>query len=149
MRSILGFVLLVVLSGCATSYVEPESAAAVGSMVNHQESVGQIASKARKHFALSGFGITSDSGELIVTEKRFVRLSENDADCGSTFGLDYLRDKRTHTEVSYTLVNEPGSLTVVANIDGEYRPGSVAQDLTLTCKSKGTLERQLLDSIMN
>jgi hypothetical protein len=68
-------------------------------------------------------------------------------DCGTTMGIDYLKDNRTSTRVSYGLIVDDNRITIKANIEGEYKPGSVSQDMTLTCISRGLLERDLLEKI--
>ncbi|EOZ7462013.1 hypothetical protein ABFP22_003257, partial [Enterobacter hormaechei] len=108
--------------------------------------------KASKSALISdGYQISSydDKTGFVSTAPRDLHLSPAQADCGKTMGLDYLKDKRTKTRVSYGVLYETGLVTVKANIEGEYKPGSVSQDITLTCVSHGTLENELLDKVIS
>jgi hypothetical protein len=62
-------------------------------------------------------------------------------------GIDYLKDKRTTTRVAFGLIAEDAKVTVKANIEGEYKPGAVDQNITLTCVSRGLLERDMAAKI--
>ena len=63
-------------------------------------------------------------------------------------GIDYLKDKRTKTEVAINIVVDNKTLIIRSNIQGEYKPGAVDQDITLTCVSKGVIEKQLANKII-
>jgi hypothetical protein len=58
-----------------------------------------------------------------------------------------LKDNRTSTRVAYSVIVDEERVTVRANVEGEYKPGAVDQDITLTCNSRGQLEQQLLQKI--
>ncbi|MNY80570.1 hypothetical protein D3C86_2216700 [compost metagenome] len=45
------------------------------------------------------------------------------------------------------MIAKDGGLTVKATISGNYRPGDVSQDMTLTCVSLGEVEAQIIDEI--
>lgn len=62
-------------------------------------------------------------------------------------GIDYLKDKRTTTRVGFGVVAVDGKLLVRTTIEGEYKPGAVDQDITLTCISRGFLERDMMAKI--
>jgi hypothetical protein len=51
--------------------------------------------------------------------------------------------------VSYGIIVEQGNIIVKARIDGEYKPGSVDQDITLTCVSRGKLEDDMMSKILS
>lgn len=136
------------LFGCATSYVEPESKEVVKKEQSHNFSDSEIASKAKTYFAINGFQIISNDEGIMKTAYKFQRMTPLEADCGKTFGIDYLKDKRTKTEVSYTLINKEGKLLVVSDIKGEYKPGAISQDITLSCSSRGLIESTVIDGIL-
>ncbi len=62
-------------------------------------------------------------------------------------GIDYLKDNRTSSKVSYGLVFADGTIAVRAILQSEYKPGDVAQNITLTCVSRGILEQRLLSRL--
>lgn len=138
------------ISGCAGTYKAPITKPVV---VSRATNISQDAIiKASKSALISdGYQISSydDKTGFVSTAPRDLHLSPAQADCGKTMGLDYLKDKRTKTRVSYGVLYETGLVTVKANIEGEYKPGSVSQDITLTCVSHGTLENELLDKVIS
>ena len=77
-----------------------------------------------------------------------MRLTPLQADCGTTMGLDYLKDNRTATRVALGILVTQESLTVTANVQGDYRPGAVDQNITLSCVSRGQLEESAIDGIL-
>lgn len=62
-------------------------------------------------------------------------------------GIDYLKDNRTATRVGFGVIAEEGKLIVKATVEGNYRPGAVDQNITLTCVSRGLLERAMSGKI--
>ena len=62
-------------------------------------------------------------------------------------GIDYLKDNRTKTEVAINIIVTDKEITVKSNIHGEYKPGRVDQDMTLTCVSRGVVENKLLKQL--
>jgi hypothetical protein len=97
-----------------------------------------------------GFQITSsdDSAGIVSTAPRDLRVTPEQADCGTTMGIDYLKDNRTATKVGFGVVAEEGKFMIKATIEGNYRPGAVDQNITLTCVSRGVLERALSGKIV-
>jgi hypothetical protein len=97
----------------------------------------------------SGFQITSadEAAGTISTASRAMRLTPAEANCGTTMGIDYLKDNRTSTTVAYGVVVKPNNVHVVATMSGTYLPGNDVQSITLTCVSRGVLENQLLGQI--
>ena len=139
---------VVALSGCAATYETPRSLAqnATGT---YSASQPDALKAARRALVNSGYQITAadDSSGTISTAPRDLRLSPAQADCGTTLGLDYLRDNRTATTVAFGVIIDPGKITVQSTIQGNYRPGAVDQDITLSCVSRGSLEAEMLDKI--
>ena len=61
--------------------------------------------------------------------------------------IDYLMDPRTDIKVGYGILAADGRVTVRTTIEGQYKPGAVDQNITLTCVSRGSLERDMLEQI--
>lgn len=137
------------ISGCAATYKAPVTKATV---VTRSTNLSQDAiMKASKSALISdGYQISSydDKTGFVSTAPRDLRLSTLQADCGTTMGLDYLKDKRTTTRVSFGVIYANNRVTVKANVEGEYKPGDVSQNITLTCVSRGGLENEMLDKII-
>lgn len=62
-------------------------------------------------------------------------------------GIDYLKDNRTTTRISIGIIADDGYVTVIPTIQGEYKPGDVLQNITLTCVSRGPIEQEMLSKI--
>lgn len=139
---------LVVVNGCAVTYAPPESLAQNASAhLSYPQS--EIFNAAERALVGAGYQITNASlpAGTISTAPRNLHLTTNEADCGTTLGLDYLKDNRTSTRVSMGVIINKTTITVQSNIQGEYRPGDVTQNITLTCVSKGALENDMLEKI--
>lgn len=87
---------------------------------------------------------SDDASGTLTTMSLDFRLTPDLADCGTTMGLDYLKDNRTSSKVAYGLVVDDGTIAVRAVLQSEYKPGAVDQNITLTCVSRGVLEQRLL-----
>ncbi|MEQ1739541.1 MAG: hypothetical protein ABL884_06500 [Methyloglobulus sp.] len=142
----LGYLMMM---GCAATYAPPHSlAASEVATVNKPDET--IFSSAQRALVADGYQITAadkNSG-IISTAPRDMRLEPDSADCGTTMGLDYLKDNRTTTQTAIGVVIYKGKVEIKANVQGEYKPGSVTDDITLTCVSKGKLEREMLHKIL-
>ena len=149
MRNILLALAISLLVACASTYVPPTSTAPVV-MSAVSASKAEILRAAKVVLVSEGFQITNsdESAGTISTAPRNLRVSPGQANCGTTMGIDYLKDKRTSTRVAFGILAADGTIMVKANIEGEYKPGSVDQDITLTCVSRGVLERDLLAKIL-
>ena len=116
-------------------------------------------SKVVQTLALDGFSISysdADAG-VITTQPKEQKVTKDQCDCGKFLGLNYLRDKRTFTNVTYQAIIKDSTLTVVCNITGVYKPNnygvslvapSYAHDKQLICTSKGVLEREFIDKVL-
>jgi len=142
--------LALIVTGCATTYQAPitQSKSYIG---NHNSSKGNVMAKARKMLLLKGFQIqsTDDEAGYISTSLKNWKLTPEQASCGTTMGLDYLKDNRTKTEVAFNVIIDKNTISISSNIQGEYKPGAVDQDITLTCVSKGVIEEKLAQQITN
>lgn len=133
---------------CAATYTQPTSVAPKTSS-SVAASKSDILSAAKKVLIGEGYQITNsdDSAGIVSTALRNLRVTPEQADCGNTMGLDYLKDNRTATRVGFGVIAEEGKITVKSTIEGEYKPGAVDQNIPLTCVSRGQLENEILSKI--
>lgn len=138
------------LSGCAATYAPPTIAPA-NVTVPASASRVELMRAARQVLASEGFQIASaDEGSGVVsTFPRKVRVTPDQADCGTNIGVEnaYLRDGRAQTSLAVNVIAADRRVTVRAAVDASYAPGGTMQDITLTCVSKGALERVLAQKI--
>lgn len=149
MRLLIIGVCALFIVACAGTYKQPTTVAPqISSAV--PASKGAILVSAKRVLITQGFQITNsdDSAGVISTAPRNFRVTPEQADCGTTMGIDYLKDKRTSTRVGYGVIADNGKITVKATIEGEYKPGAADQDITLTCVSRGQLENDMLEKII-
>lgn len=135
---------------CAMTYQQPQTVAPESSIL-FQGSKASMFKAAQQAIVAEGYQITNsnESAGTISTAPRTVRLTPEQADCGTTMGLDYLKDNRTSTSVAFGVIICEGKLIVKANIQGEYKPGqSGIQNITFSCVSRGCLEKSLIDKIV-
>jgi len=142
-------VLLCVLAeGCAATYKQP-SIAAPDTSQSISGSQPALLRAAKQVLVSEGFQITNadETAGVISTAPRDMRLTPELADCGTTLGLDYLKDNRTSSKVGYGVLVLENRVTLKANMSATYLPGNDSQSITLTCVSRGVLENQLLAKI--
>lgn len=140
---------LMLLTGCASTYSPPQEEN-TNYVSSYQGSKHKIFANAQRVLLLEGFQIQSsnDQAGYISTSLKNWKLSPAQANCGTTMGIDYLKDKRTKTEVAFNIVVDDNYLSIRSNIQGEYKPGAVDQDITLTCISRGVIESELATNIL-
>lgn len=148
MKDALILVSCIWAAGCATTYKQPSTVAPDTS----QRIVGspQVLLRAAKQVLVSeGFQITNadETAGVISTAPREIRLTPELADCGTTLGLDYLKDNRTSSKLGYGVLVSENKVTLKANMSATYLLGNDSQSITLTCVSRGVLEGQLLVKI--
>ncbi|TQF67684.1 hypothetical protein [Pseudoalteromonas luteoviolacea] len=141
---------LILATGCAGTYQAPKSQEKTIT-ASHNKSINEVLNSAKKVLILEGYQIQThdDQAGIISTSLKNLKLKPEQADCGTTMGIDYLKDKRTKTEVALSIIVNNDSIIVKSNIHGEYKPGSVANDITLTCISKGDIESKILDKVLD
>lgn len=135
-------------SACAASYKPPTiSYAPEASAVSRP--ADEVFRAAVRAVTEDGYQVTlADPAQgLISTAPKSLRVTPEEADCGTTMGLDYLKDNRTATRAGFNIMVSERGLLVRATIEGEYRPGDVLQNITLACVSRGVLERKMRTSI--
>lgn len=150
MKKVLIIAALVLMAGCAGTYKAPTGATQTAER-NVTASKQTIMTAAKIALATEGFQITmaDDGAGIISTAPLDLKLSVRQANCGTTMGLNYLEDNRTSTRISFNVIAVDGAVRVRAAIQGEYRPGAVDQDMTLSCISYGVIEQDLLDKIVS
>jgi hypothetical protein len=143
-----------VISACAATYSPPKAAAPdVSQVISGTKE--QLLSVAEQVLLAEGLEIADTNTEtgIILTSATLTTVLPEAADCGSSFGINYLKDPRTMPRVSYEITVSDNSVGVRLIISAEYRSGcevSVAAlpcsmtNLQLTCVLKGNLESQLL-----
>jgi hypothetical protein len=101
-----------------------------------------LLARSKRALVLGGYQITNadDAAGVISTAPRSLRVTPAIADCGTTMSLDYLLDNRTDTRVAFGILAADGKLTIRTTIEGQYKPGSAEQNITLTCVSRGSLD---------
>ncbi|MGQ0913391.1 hypothetical protein ACT40M_08725 [Acinetobacter baumannii] len=101
------------LVGCATTYKAPVT---LNQSASEQVSAtkDQIFKAAQRALAINGEQIMSANADagVISTAARDYRLTPDLADCGTTMGIDYLKDNRTSTKVAYNILIADNSLDV-------------------------------------
>ena len=148
MKKIYVIIGIFFIFGCATTYEAPKSTAPLIS-ANHSLSKEELLEVSQRVLLLEGYQITHADTKIgvISTAPRNLKLTPSHADCGTTMGIDYLKDKRTDTDVSINVLVDKTQITIKANIQGEYKPGAVDQNITLSCVSRGVIERDILSKI--
>jgi len=141
---------LVLIGGCSTTYQAPSTDSQHFSG-QHDSDKKAVIEKAKKILLMDGYQIQSASNTegYISTSYKNWKLSPEQASCGSTMGIDYLKDNRTKTEVAINIIVDEETLSVRSNIKGEYKPGTVSQDITLTCVSNGVIESDIAEQIIS
>ena len=148
MRYRIVVMLCISVAGCAATYKQPTIVAPDTS----QRIPGsqQVLLRAAKQVLVSeGFQITNadETAGVISTAPKDIRLTPEVADCGTTLGLDYLKDPRTSSKVGYGVLISENKVTVRASMSATYLPGNDSQSITLTCISRGVLERTILEKV--
>lgn len=137
--------------GCAFTYQAPTTTAPEVS-VSFRNSKAAIFKAAQQVLVTEGYQITyaNEAAGTISTAPQNLRVTDEQADCGTNLGMTYLLDPRTKMQVAFGVIVEESKLTVRANIQGEFKPGgkSGMANVIFTCVSRGTLEKSLLDKIM-
>ncbi len=143
-------ITVALIAGCAVTYKAPPGQYEAKSTSATKSKVELL--KASKRVLVSESNQITNSDDdagTISTAPRNLRLTPEQADCGTTMGIDYLKDNRTTTRVAYGIIAQDNNLTVRANIEGEYKPGDAMQNFTLTCFSRGLLEKDLIGKILS
>ncbi|MDX8396366.1 MAG: hypothetical protein R8K22_08140 [Mariprofundaceae bacterium] len=96
------------------------------------------------------------------TESKRIKLTSDECDCGSMFGISYMADSRTVTEVELSVRVKPNAggseITVKTNIIGYFDQSQNAmtnfmsdkhrdRDNLMDCKSLGGIETKFIQNI--
>lgn len=138
-----------VLGACAATYKQPSTTEYQPMTGPASGSKAELMRKTRQVLVLDGFQITNtdDMAGVVSTAPRNFRITPEQADCGTTMGIDYLKDNRTDTKLGYGVLVADGKVTIRTTIEAQYKPGAIDQNITLTCVSRGALESTLLRRI--
>lgn len=139
------------LGGCAFTdqmYKPPVSLAQNATQIIAQPK-DKAFSAATRALVLNGYQITSSdlNAGVISTAPRDLRVTPEQADCGTLIGQDYLKDNRTSSTVAMGIIVDEQKIQAKANIQSFYRGGQY-HNITLTCVSKGALEQEMLHKVM-
>lgn len=148
---VIALVITIIITGCATMNFQEAKIESNPQQVYLEATKSEIFLATNKIFALEGFKIivTDEKTGIISTSPKLMDLTENDCDCGSTFGLPYIKDKRTRTWLSLNAIIEDGSLILKANIKGQYLENDLIQGVEMECVSTGNYEAKLIEKIKN
>ena len=147
-RLMLIAVVCVLAISCAATYQGPVTQAVFESK-NHTIPIEKLIKASKQILLMDGYQITYAEGGMISTAPKDIKLTSMYADCGTTMGIDYLKDNRTDTDVSINVLIESSTITVKSTIQGEYKPDAVDQNITLQCVSKGLIEDRLMNKILS
>jgi hypothetical protein len=137
---------IIAVSSCAMTYKKPSTKAQAYTF--QTSSVSETLERVKFLLLKDGYSISSSGVDFISTTTKPVKLTPLDADCGTTMGIDYLKDNRTVTKVSISVFkNSKSELEIKANITGEYLTSNTSQSVSMSCVSKGTLEKNMISSI--
>ena len=141
-------IVAILSAGCAVTYVPPTTVAPNTSQ-RITGSSSELFKTTKQVLVLEGFQITNsdEKAGVISTAPKDMRLTPELADCGTTLGLDYLKDNRTSSKVGYGALISDNKVTLKATMSATYLPANDSQSITLTCVSRGILENQLLNKI--
>lgn len=150
MGKLLLMIGLLLIIGCVNIYDAPSTTEPIVS-TNHSISKETLMEVSQKVILLDGYRITyaNKTKGVISTAPRDIKLTPQYADCGSSMGVDYLKDKSTITGVSIDIFIDANQIRVKANIKGEYKPGPAGKNFTLGCVSMGVIEKEILSKIKN
>ncbi len=141
------FALLItalLVAGCASNYKEPLAVASAYTF-DVPGNAHELFQKASWALIAEGYAIASADPALgiISTQRRQMPLTTADVDVGSTWGIDYMKDKRTTTYVTATIQTSEGKAVIRTDIDAEYLPNDPTYGKRMKGTSKGTLEQRL------
>ncbi|RQO57996.1 hypothetical protein DBR47_14485 [Paucibacter sp. KBW04] len=148
-RSAIASLGVLLLAACASTYEPPRSTQSPPATATFNAPRADLLKATRRLLVAEGIQVMSadDASGTITTMPQDFRLTPELADCGTTMGIDYLKDNRTSSKVGYGLMIDDGKVTVRSVLQSEYKPGDVAQNITLSCVSHGVLERRLLQKL--
>lgn len=149
MKKLIFVPLLLLLFSCAATYKPPVTEPTVfeKSLNASKENIFNVS---KKVLTLEGYQIQNsdkDAGIITTSFVQKMNLDETHCDCGTTMGLPYIKDKRTITNVSISIIASNNKLTIKANINGEYLKNDTVHGKTFDCVSKGKIEAELFDKI--
>lgn len=148
MKRVIWLLSLILIAGCAATYAPPTHVARSVTK-DFDAPRAELLRAAKRVLIEDGYQITAmdDTAGIISTAPRDTRLTPQLADCGTTMGLDYLKDNRTISKVGVGVSVLDGRLVVTASLSAKYLEGNDVQSISLTCVSKGVIEAEILDQV--
>jgi hypothetical protein len=139
---------VIALTGCAATYAPPvtpqrEFAQAI------EGSKSDLARAAKQVLISEGYRIAGadESAGKVTTAKRNIRLTPEQADCGTTMGINYLWDDRTTSAISIGIFTEDNKVAVKVKMTATYMPDYNPQSIAMMCVSTGSIEKRLMGKI--
>lgn len=84
---------------------------------------------------------------MVTAERRDAGLTSKEADCGTMFGIPYLKDGRTKTALEITFTSSDQAVSADVHITGTMYVGYGNPNKRLACSSTGVIEAELLPLI--
>lgn len=144
-RNIMLFAVVFGLTGCVVAYKPSE--VANKNYVAMSSDMKASLSEIKNQLVLDGFSLSVVGDGVISTLPKRSELSVEDADCGTTMGIDYLKDPRTLEYVAINVLAANGRVTIVTDINAEYLPNNAINGMKMRCMSRGTIESKLLSLV--
>jgi len=106
---------------------------------------GIIFKAALKLLPLIGYKIEGSNAEegTITTDTVTMKITPQDCDCGTAFGLPVIKNEGVNAKVYFVLGISDNEMTIKADIEPELKDlmaTLAAGGMTVTCISKGNLE---------
>ncbi len=141
------------LISCASMYVKPTIEATLFKQ-KVPGNAGIIFKTALKLLPLIGYkieGSNADEG-TISTNPVAMKITPQDCDCGTAFGLPVIKSEGVNAKVYFILGVSDNEMTIRANIEPELKDlmaTLAAAGITVTCISKGNLEELFAKKFMD
>ena len=153
MKEVVFILITLVLTGC--THIATVKPAPIANALTLKMPYEKVYSRTMNVLASQGNSIivANEQEGIIISAKTRVPLNESQADCGRIHGIPCLKDFRTTTNVSYSVLfheenDNTTSITVNTVIDGQFDDKADGRTKQLACYSLGYLEKDLLSRIL-
>ncbi len=140
--------IILLFAGCAATYKPPITAPQAFEK-SFAIQKAELFTQTLQAVVEQGYNVTAsdkDAG-IISTAKTEKRLDETYCDCGTTMGIDYMKDKRTVTKVGFNFTVMDNLVKIKTNISGAYLSTDPIHGKQFECVSKGKLENEMFAKI--
>lgn len=146
------FIILFFIS-CASMYTKP----AIETTLFRQKVPGNteiIFKTALKLLPIIGYKIEGSNADVgtITTKMVNIKITPDDCDCGTAFGLPVIKSEGVNAKVYFVLGIIDNEMTIKANIEPELKDlmaTLAVAGMTVTCVSKGKLEELFAKKFMD